>query len=468
MDNQELWRNESILLAGLIKYPDIYADIWRRLLTEDLDRKEHQKIYHLIQQIRQKTDIGVISKLNLITTAAELDIALTDKDKENVDVVFARPSDEHSVMTIAKLIKKRRVIDHLQRELEKESNDVEKAQGTLAEIVGGIEDRLFSTFNSLGRTEDIMMNMAEKAFGFVKGLVGAPPIGLDLGFPNWQRAFGKVRNGSVHGIFARMKQGKSQLALQLAVRAMQSNIPVLLLDTELGEEMQMIRLCAQVAKVPYEYIEEGTWVRNNDMVKRMTAAEDWIAEKQLMYADISGQSIQEAASCIRKFALKYNRNPGHTPKCLCIYDYVKLPDISMLATAKEYQILGAVTSKLHDEALKLKLPMFIVGQQNRAGAESDSNITIADSDKMGRDLDSLSVIRRKTERELSLDSRDNGTHMLKVIDCRSGPGHTDGEYVNLHFDMSCGNINEGEEFTYEKLQFLRSQVEKSEHEPTST
>ena len=225
--------------------------------------------------------------------------------------------------------------------------------------------------------------------------------------------------------------------------------------------MQMIRLCAQAAQVPYEYVEDGTWVRNNDMVKRMADAEEWMKTKELVYADISGLSIDEAATHLRKFAMKYNRNNTHTPQCLAIYDYVKLPDIGMLASGvNEYQILGAVTSKLHDEAIRLKLPIILVGQQNRAGTENDGTTTIADSDKIARDIDSISILRRKTDREFANDPLDNGSHMLKVIACRSGPGHVGDEYTNLKFDMSCGSITEGEDFTYERLQWLQNKVEK--------
>jgi replicative DNA helicase len=432
----------------------------RRILPEDFEKDGHYgHIYDLLRHIRQKTNEDNITKYTFMTIAkSEFGESLSDIVVEAIEMLLARNVDVESTVHAAKVIKKHSVVQELRDLLEQESKDVESAEGSIYEIVGGIEDRLFHSFNSLGSDEDVMVNIAEKAFDFAKGLVGAPSIGLDLGFPNWQRTFGKIRNGSVHGIFARMKQGKSQLALQLAVRCMYQDVPVLLLDTELGEELQMIRLVAQAARVPYEYIEEGTWVRNADMVKRMAEAEEWVKTKDFMYADISGQSLQEASNCIRKFALKYNRNPGITPQCLVLYDYIKLPDIGMLASAAEHQILGAVTSRMHDEALKLRLPIFVVGQQNRSGEESDSNTTIADSDKIGRDLDSMTLIRRKTEREFANDPRENGTHMLKVMDCRSGAGHVGDEYINLHFDMSCGVMSEGEEFTYEKLQFLRNQV----------
>ena len=451
---------ESVVLAGFIKTPLAFFEIDGKFLTsEDFHWSAHQILYKLLKHIIVHIEPNIIDKYIFLATAKDLGIELDRSDVDALDVILARNVNKETLMITAKQIKKASVKRFLQGILEQESNQVEDTDGTVNQILGGIEDRLFSAFSNLGTQQDDTVNLAENAFDYVKKLVGSEPLGIDLGFPSWQKAFGKIRNGSVHGVFARMKQGKSQLALQLAIRAMIKDIPVLLLDTELGADLQMIRLCAQAAKVPYEYVEDGTWVRNSDMVKRMAEAEEWMKTKELVYADISGLGIDEAANHIRKFAMKYNRNASHTPQCLVIYDYVKLPDIGMLATANEYQILGAVTSKLHDEALRLKLPMILVGQQNRSGTESDSTTSIADSDKIARDIDSISIIRRKTEREFASDPLENGSHMLKVIAYRSGPGHVGDEYTNLHFDMSCGEITEGEEFTYERLQWLKNQVE---------
>jgi replicative DNA helicase len=455
--------SESIVLAGLVNNPkSLYELDGRFLKPSDFFHTENSKIYNLLKHIIVEIQPERIDEYICLTTAKELDMKLSKAEHDGLEVALQRQVPEEALMAAAKTVKKASVRRFLQTVLEEEANKIEAAEGSVSEIIGNVESRLYDAFNNLGTTEDHMVNLADKAFDFVKSLVGAESIGLDLGFTSWQKDFGKIRNGSVNGIFARMKQGKSQLALQLVIRsAVFGGIPTLLLDTELTEEMQMIRLCAQLAKVPYDYIEEGTWVKNADMVKRMAEAEKVIQGAPIIYADISGRPVEEAVSYIRKFALKYNRNPDKTPKTLVVYDYIKLPNLSALNAANEYQILGAITSKLHDEAVRLKLPIFVVGQQNRSGAEEDSITTIADSDKIARDIDSISIIRRKTERELNLDPSENGTHVLKVLASRNGPGHIGDEYVNLHFDMACGFMTEGERFTYDKLQFLRQQTEQS-------
>ena len=454
--------SESIILAGIAKNPKLLFELDGRLNANDFFHEQHSKIFKLLKHVIVEVQPERVDEFICLTTANELGLKLSKQESEALEVALSRNVGKEALMQAAKAVKKSAVKRFLNSVLENEAAMIMDAEGSVSEVLGGVEGRLYTAFTNLGVGDDTEMQfVSDKVFDYIRSLVGSKPVGLDLGFPGWQRAFGKIRNGSVNGVFARMKQGKSQLALQLAIRAaVERNIPTLILDTELTEEMQMIRMAAQIAKIPYDMIEEGTWVRSHDYVKRIEAAEQMLKGKPLIYESISGMPIDEVVPLIRRFSMRFNANPGITPQCLVIYDYIKLPDLGQLATANEYQILGAITSKMHDEAVRLKLPMFVVGQQNRSGAEADSMTTIADSDKIARDIDSISVIRRKTERELSMDPAENGSHMLKVLAARNGQGHLGDEYTNLHFDMSCGDMSEGEAFTYDKLQFLREDNQK--------
>jgi replicative DNA helicase len=462
--NKDLVIDEHIVLAGLASQPSTLFEIGGRLQPSDFSYESHNKLFQLFSHIIVNIQPTRIDDFLCSTVAKDIGINLNNKDTETLQNTLARQPSKEAIIQAAKRIKKESVKRFLQHTLQAEADKIFDTEGTVSEILGGLEARLYNSFTNLGiQSTNEMTFITDDVFGYVKGLIGAEPIGLDLGMTQWQKAFGKIRNGSVHGIFARMKQGKSQLALQLAIRAgILNNIPTLILDTELTKEVQMIRMAAQLAKVPYDVVEEGRWNRSHEFAQRMAEAETLIKSKPIVYESVSGRSIEEIVPLVRKFAMRFNTNPGKTPKCLVIYDYVKLPDIGALQTAQEYQILGAITSKLHDEAVQLNLPMFIVGQLNRTAIEADSMTAIADSDKIGRDIESVTIIRRKNEKEMNLDPIENGTHILKVLVARNGPGHLDDEYVNIHFDMACGSITEGEPFTYEKLKFLRERAEAQE------
>ncbi len=456
--------SESIVLAGISKNPKMLFELDGKIGEHDFFHEQHSKLYKLLKHVIVEIQPERVDEFVCLTTANELGLTLNKVEKEALDVALSRNVGKEALVSAAKAVKKASVKRYLNEVLQNEADEILNSEGSVNEMLGGVESRLFDAFTHLGaQQEGELTPISDKVFKYVRGLVGSEPVGLDLGFPNWQRAFGKIRNGSVNGVFARMKQGKSQLALQLAIRAaVFKNIPTLILDTELTEEMQMIRMAAQLAKVPYDLVEEGKWVNTHEYVRRMEEAEKVIAGKPIIYESISGMPIEEVIPIIRRFAMKFNAKPTTTPQALVIYDYIKLPDIGQLSTANEYQILGAITSKLHDEAVRCKLPFFVVGQQNRSGAEEDSITTIADSDKIARDIDSISIIRRKTERELNMDPTDNGSHVLKVLAARNGAGHLGDEYVNLHFDMSCGFMTEGNAFTYDRLQQLRDKVAEQE------
>lgn len=457
----DVTHNESLVLSGICTTPKMLFELDGKVAASDFIDQNHRKIYELLKYIIVEIQPEKIDEFICLTSANQLGYSINKVEKDTLDVILSRVVGKETLLIEAKTIKRESVRRFLNKTLLDESNNIVSFEGSINEMLGGVEGRLFDAFTHLGsQQEGELTPISDKVFSYVKSLVGSEPVGLDLGFPNWQRAFGKIRNGSVNGVFARMKQGKSQLALQLALRAaVFNNTPTLILDTELTEEMQMIRMAAQLAKVPYESVEEGTWVNSHEYVKRMKEAEILIQGKPIIYESISGMSIEEVVPIIRRFAMKYNSKVSVKPQAMVIYDYIKLPDIGALSTANEYQILGAITSRLHDEAVRTKMPFFVIGQQNRSGAETDSITTIADSDKIARDIDSISIIRRKTERELSLDPSENGSHVLKVLAARNGSGHLDGEYTNLYFDMSCGFMNEGDTFTYDKLNSLRQRAE---------
>lgn len=451
--------SESIFLSGIAKNPDKLADYDGRFISPtDFFRQENAKLYNILKHIVVQLNTKSIDEYMCVCVAKELGIPLTKKEVDALNIVLSRNVSMDTMDRAAKDVKKCAVKRFLQATLESEANTIEDAEGSVSSIIGGVEDRIYKALNNLGPEESDLINLTDNAFDFVEGLIGKETLGLNLGYPAWEKDVGKIRNGSVHGIFARMKQGKSQMGLNLIIRAALRGIPTLILDTELGEQLNWIRLVAQAAKIPYDLVEEGGWTKNPEYVQRFKEAKDFMKGKPIIYGDIAGKTIDIAVNHIRKFALKYNKNPGTTPKVLVLYDYVKLPDISEIGAAKEYQILGAISSKLHDEAIRLKLPIIMIGQQNRSAVEEDSLTTIADSDKIARDIDSVTVIRRKTERELKYDDLGNGSHILKVLAARAGPGHVGDEYINLFFNMSCGDIQEGGKFTYDKLKSLQDNI----------
>ena len=51
-------------------------------------------------------------------------------------------------------------------------------------------------------------------------------------------------------------------------------------------------------------------------------------------------------------------------------------------------------------------------------------------------------MRPKRQEEIDEDGPQRGTHVLETRWARHGPGHGYNEWVNIHFDKSCGQFRE--------------------------
>jgi replicative DNA helicase len=449
--------SEAIVLSGLVKNPRMIFELDGKFLKhDDFYHGPFQNAYIVLRDLIINQQADKIDKHLVTIRANEIDVALA---KDELDAIFARDVGKEALIRYAKKVKKLSVKRFLSMKLHSMSNEVEPYDGSVSELLGHIENEVFDAVNGLGSSQQVVELIAEGSWDYIVNL-GKHPIGLDLGFKNWQEDIGEIRNKSVHGLFGRPKAGKSQLALQFGLRAACfKNIPTLILDSELGKQLEWVRLYGQLAQIPYKQIESGAWKNSEVMVEKMEKARDIIDKAPFYYVNVAGMPIDEIIPALRQFGMKYSNQEATTPQCLTIYDYVKLGDIGQLMTAKEYQILGAITSRLHDEANRLNMPVIMVGQLNRSAETSDGLDTIADSDKISRDIDSVSIIRQKAEKEKSQDIDAHCSHLLKVLACRSGPGHDDMEYINLEFQKGSGYITERERFTSDLLATLKNMNE---------
>ncbi len=263
-------------------------------------------------------------------------------------------------------------------------------------------------------------------------------IGVDIRLPKWQKDIGHIRNGSITGIFARTKVGKSQFSMWSAYNtALVDRQPTLYLDTELQPRQQQMRLCGIISGIPYDIIESGKWKHDKVMIARIKEAFKVVKEAPLYYKNIAGRSVHNVIPIIRKFVYKHLGGPivGDQPKGLVIYDYIKLMDSHDLGkTLQEYQLIGLLLSGLHDCAANLNIPILALGQLNK---QEEVGI-----DRIVHNVDSVTVLRPKKPEEIEEHGPARGSHALEVKYSRNGPGHEYDEWVNIHFDKSCGQFRE--------------------------
>lgn len=474
---------ERAVLAILMKQPDSLFLVDDVLSVEDFTNTGNQLIYGLMRDIIIDDPEVKLDQYILISKAEEQGMSDFLTATQNGELIEALDSTKDSmnpasigkhVMAIKTASIKRTMIgtfDYLK-------DDIENFQGTPIELQNMIEDKVHKTINYLDSGGDDIEDLTESFEEAIEDFADGNFVqSVDIGFPRWQRDCGGIRNGTVTGIFARAKAGKSQIAAYAGMKvAIEGNklhgkLPVLYLDSELQLRDQQMRIGGMMTGISYERIESGAWKSKPDEIALLKDAFEEIKGAPFYYKNIAGRSISHVIPVIRKFVQKYvTRGEGQTPKCLIIYDYIKLMSAKDLKNAAEWQMLGFLICALHDLAVQLNIPILVFGQLNREALKVDSVATIGGSDRISHNLDSLTLFRKKRPEEIELDGTQRGNHLMKVALARRGPGNDYDDWINFHFDKGSGQFKEDKrnsEIT-ESIQTLREVRDRLNEEETQS
>lgn len=448
---------ERAILSILMKEPSKLFEIDDVLCTDDFVNSGNRIIYHVLEDLITNEETTEVDQYVLISHAEEKGIrdflSLTENGEllEALDLTKGGVSEKslkkhvHAVKTASI---KRTILDTIERL----KDEVEDFSGDPSDLRNMVEEDILKSMEILDSGDDEIVNLAENFEEIINNYADiAATIGLSIGFKRWEKDVAAFRNGTVTGIFARAKEGKSQIAAhslkEIGIIGNENlgKLPVLYLDTEMQARDQQMRLCSQLTAIPYEEMESGSWKSHPEKIERIKEAFGLVKDSPIYYKNISGKSVNYVIPIIRKFLHQHvgGKTEGIVPKCLVIYDYVKLMDPNDLKHAQEYQILGFLLSALHDLAAGWNFPMLVLGQLNREGLKVDSVGAIAGSDRITHNVDSLTIFRKKRQDEIDADGEMRGTHILKALLARSGPGHPDfDEWVNLTFNKDSGQFKE--------------------------
>lgn len=447
---------ERSILAICMKKSDSIFVVDEYLDSGDFTNGGNRLIYSLMKElIFEDSEIKLDSYI-LASHAEEKGIKDFFKLTNNGDLVEALERIQNSVSESSlnkylAMVKKATIKRRLLTTIEELQADIPSFDGTATDLRGHVEETLLGTMENIDSGDDDMVNLSDNFEEIITEFAEDNSIlGLDIKMPRFQRDSGRIRNGTITGIFARAKEGKSQIAAH-ALKCIGidgdenlGRLPILYLDTEMQARDQQMRLCSMMTEIKYDIIESGKWRSDKVMLEKVKDSFKRIEGSSIFYKNIAGKSVKAVIPIIRKFIHKEvgGRTEGNAPQCLVIYDYVKLMDPNDLKSAQEYQVLGFLLAALHDLVSKLNFPMIAFGQLNREALRTDSISAIGGSDRITHNVDSLTIFRKKKEEELEADGRMRGSHIMKVLICRKGPAHDYDEWVNLHFDKSCGIFQE--------------------------
>lgn len=439
---------ERAILSILMKEPTLLFDIDDVLDASDFTNGGASAIFSLIKDIILEDKSATIDQYSLISRAEERgvkDFLTLTHNGELLEAIEQTSVSPSSLNRHVGAVKSMSIKRHTIGMLDELKDQIEDFGGDAVDLKAMVEDRVFQEMRSLDSGGEEIECLADDFEDVINAYADHNSfIGLDVGLPRWQRDVGALRNGTVTGLFARAKGGKSQFSAHCATEvAIKQGLPVLYLDTELQLRMQQMRVAGILSGIKYSRIESGAWKSNQEEIDKLTECFGQVKDSPFYYKNIAGRSVRYVIPVIRKWFHKYvGKSEGDKPCCLVIYDYVKLMDMGDLKSAAEWQVLGFLLSAIHDVAAQLNIPILCLGQLNREALKVDSESTIAGSDRITHNVDSLTILRWKRPEELEVDGEQRGNAMMKALLARSGPGHDYNEWINLHFDKSAGQFKE--------------------------
>lgn len=314
-----------------------------------------------------------------------------------------------------------------------------------SELVGQIENKLTEIANSaINETSvykmgtDLQQRLEERA--------KQPTLvaGLQVGWTVFDRLTNGGQAGDLIIVCARAKMGKSVILTNWAKTfAIEDELPVLYIDTEMTSEEQEDRLVSMITQIPVQEIVTGLFAVDTEngtaqeKIQKIKNAVQQIKNAPYYHVYMPNFSAEKVTALAKQYKAKFNIQA-------LFMDYIKIPASqgNSLQQIKEYQALGFFTSTLKDIAGTLKIPVYSAVQENRndeKGTEKGAG-NVAGSDRILQLATKLMFLYAKTEEQIERDSTLLGNRQLKIAYQRNG--ESDCPPINLQFDNQVVTIRE--------------------------
>jgi hypothetical protein len=240
-----------------------------------------------------------------------------------------------------------------------------------------------------------------------------------------QRLGGGWRNGGLHVLAARPKVGKSTFLLWQAITAaVEQNIPVLYLDTEMSRKEMFSRAMSRLTGHFEQDLLIGKFMDEGGSHEPIVAEAIYMLKhSQFVYKNIAGERPDQIPVHFRQFRRNFVGDrvlTGYSGKeytfakqALVLYDWIKVGSASDLGrNVAEYQQLGFIATMLKYSASSNYLPVIAGAQNNREAIqkkggppvdfEESGESMVSGSDRLAQFCSTLMGLRNVTNKEAEL------------------------------------------------------------------
>jgi replicative DNA helicase len=437
---------EKAFLGCCAKRPDLIFDVEGIIRPEDLT-EANSVIFGIMHTLVVDKEYKKIDSVSIINYAKEAKLRDSIGETKYVSEICSSDVEPSNCMKYAVKIKQLSAKRILKEKLEGAAATILNDETTVLSTLGNVEKEIFD-FTSIISSENKIKKLGAGALELITKLANEKreTIGLPTSFKLLDKAVGGLfRRPSVNVFASRSKGGKSFAAMNLCHDQAKRNVPVLLLDSELSEEDQQIRLVSLESAVPSYQLETGRWcgeVAYKDMAIDSAKA---LAELPLYRVGISGEPIDAALSYIRQFLNRIvgRRPDGQYNDCVIFYDYLKITDVKDITkSVEEHQAIGFMMQKLRNLALRYNVSINVMVQSNRAGLKNFDEGSVALSDRLSWLCTSLSMLVKKSPEEISQYGAQLGHRKMYVILSHHGEGLEPGDFIHLKDDLRRAKIEE--------------------------
>lgn len=261
-------------------------------------------------------------------------------------------------------------------------------------------------------------------------------FGIPSKFSELNRYFTYER-GELVVVQARYKRGKSVFLMNEAIDKAKKKIPVLVIDSEMGDEQFTQRLISNLSGIDVKAVKTGFNESENRPLtdeenKKIAVALKWIESAPLVHLYMPVVDLDKVFSICKM--LKNTMGLSFV-----VYDYLKSNEKD---TGENYNMLGAMTDFLKNRiAGELNLAVLAACQLNRNGE-------VADSDKINRYLTVALKWEFKSATQISTDGIKCGNAYAKIDVNRIGEQmqpDDENDYIDFIFDGNKMTITQAEQ-----------------------
>jgi len=352
---------ERAVLGGLIRNPDLIAEVLAECDATDFAGSGHGKLLEIIKRVyREEGSLDLITLMTYIGGISNEDIS----DMGGVSYISSLP--EHCVSTLnlghyAKIIREKSIRRRLMFSAEKlrgladnsnlsVDNLIEQGQRDLLEVAGLQTSTDWVDAKTL--SSQAVSTWEERTDKFREGAVA----GIKTGLSEVDGLICGMETG-LYLLAARPSMGKTALALNITLNALKENVPVAFFSLEMDAQQLIDRMAACLSGI-------NAWkIKTGDL-----SSDDWrvLDEDVGTFLDKAPLYVQDEAgiTCSQIHAKARRLKVRRKKLGLIVVDYLQL--IKMENSESQEQGVSQLSASMKNMSKELQVPVLCLAQLNRS------------------------------------------------------------------------------------------------------